>query len=116
MTSMKACLGMETVWDRAISYFLEFCHNSEELHGEDLISCVGYSDEAEIRVNAFTPTAAKTIKKWELMGLDSRLLLGLEKAYDLSEAHPQHRTIFVCLSDGFIENLDECVKFCESIK
>jgi len=69
-----------------MKYFLDFCKNSELLE-DDLISCVGYSDEAKVHVDSYSPSAAKNIKKWSPMGLSTEFLIGLEQAYGLAEQH-----------------------------
>lgn len=107
--------GKEKGWDGAIKHFLNFCH-SGDMQEYDLVSCVGFSDNTKVRAECLTRDQAKQLKRWEPQCNRTFLAPGLAKAHELAKKQVDHRTIYVALTDGVLNDQQESIKACEVIK
>lgn len=106
-----------TMWEVLKQYLKDFLNTAaQNLSSNDRISCVGFSDKAYTRMENVTPAeASKFAKLWEPSSRSTYLTNALVSARQMANLTPNHRIVYVMLTDGHIMDHNDAVKQCTLI-
>ena len=97
-----------SLWDIVMMCFKSFCAGAKQTMGpDDLISIIGFSlnIESVLRYDKLAPAQAEYIKEWKPVRGLTYLAPALSRARNLSKETPDHRIVYLAMTDGILDDL-----------